>query len=314
MLRRSGRRWINPGIEVLRHQRVLEPLRRPIQHRRDHLGIHVVADLTVPDPELDELKGAVGVLAPHEPVDRAAETELRVVPSDHRQPVRHGIGADGLLRALEPPVQRVPETSANDLLRSIQPRGQHLHRVLIRREEQALFGAEVEEHRPLRHPDLVRDVLDVRRPIPMLGEPVHRGIDDPAPSLVRLRRSLDPTLGHRGQTVAHEKEPEGPSLTSRRSVRLPSVPRAQLPRAASALGRESGSPADGSPRGALPPSSPPDPPFGLAAVPRSRWTGLGPRGPRRSRATDHRRSVSRRPCGPLAEPCGLRQRRELLPG
>src|SRR5206468_8227686 len=95
--------------------------------------------------------------------------------------------------------------------------------------EQALLGAEIEEHGPLRDANLARDVLDMRRAVSVLGEPSHRGLDGAALPLIRLRRSPGPTLGHRSQTVAHEKEPEGPSLTFRRSVRFPSVPRAQLP-------------------------------------------------------------------------------------
>src|SRR4051812_30243123 len=56
------------GVEVLRHERVLELLGQPVEHRREHLDIDVDANLSIGHPELDELQRAVGIFASHEPV------------------------------------------------------------------------------------------------------------------------------------------------------------------------------------------------------------------------------------------------------
>ena len=97
-----------------------------------------------------------------------------------------------------------------------------------------------------------------------------------------------------------KKEPEGPPVPSRRSVRFPSVPRAQLPRAAFRTRFES---PDRRRSGRLAAPirlrRPPTSPSGPAAVRRSRWTSLSLAAFRRSRATDPRWSVLRRPGGSL---------------
>src|SRR4029079_2162684 len=69
-------------VEVLGHQRVLELLGEPIEHRGEHLDIDVLADLPARHAELDELERPVRILAAHEPVDRLAEAEPRVVAPD----------------------------------------------------------------------------------------------------------------------------------------------------------------------------------------------------------------------------------------
>jgi len=99
--------------------------------------------------ELDELKGAVGVLAPHEPVDRLAQPEPGVIPADLSDPVGHRVRHRKLLGALEPPVQRRPEPLRDHVLRRIEPRGQQPDRPLIGRQEQPFFRLEVQEDRAL---------------------------------------------------------------------------------------------------------------------------------------------------------------------
>jgi hypothetical protein len=97
-----------------------------------------------------------------------------------------------------------------------------------------------------------------------------------------------------------KKEPEGPPVASRRNVRSPLVPRAQLPRAVFHTRwrvRIAGGPVAS--RRPIRLRRPPTSPSGLAAVRRSRWTSLSLAAFRWSRVTDSRWSVSRRPGGSL---------------
>jgi hypothetical protein len=185
-----------PGVEVLGHERVLEALGHPVQGRRDHLGIDVVPDLTALHAELHEVEGPVGVLAPHVAVDRPADVEPGVVPSDQRDPVRDRIGDHEILRALEPPVEHRPEPLVHDLRGRVQPRGEQGDRSLEGLEEQTLLRAEVEEDGALRDADLVGDVLDSGPPVAVLREVPHRGLED---SFATGRR-----VGHGHRTLAEK--------------------------------------------------------------------------------------------------------------
>src|SRR5581483_4381092 len=60
-------------VELLRPQGVLEALGHPVEHGSEHLDVDVVADLASADAELHELERAVGILAAHEPTDRAPQ-------------------------------------------------------------------------------------------------------------------------------------------------------------------------------------------------------------------------------------------------
>jgi hypothetical protein len=56
--------------------------------------------------------------------------------------------------------------------------GSKPNRALVRRQEERLLGAEVEEHGPLRDADVMGDVLDPCGAEPVLGEVLHRDVDD----------------------------------------------------------------------------------------------------------------------------------------
>src|SRR3990170_4124418 len=53
-----------PRIQLLAPQRVLEALGQPVQHRRDHVDVEVVANLAAAYADIHELERAVGILAP----------------------------------------------------------------------------------------------------------------------------------------------------------------------------------------------------------------------------------------------------------
>src|SRR3989304_2175745 len=57
-----------PGVELLAPQDVLEPLGQPVEHRGDHLGVDVLADLAPADAALDALRRPVSERAPHQPI------------------------------------------------------------------------------------------------------------------------------------------------------------------------------------------------------------------------------------------------------
>ena len=90
--RRSGWRWIKPGSSSAETSASWNRSASPVEHRGDHLRVDVVADLAAAHAELDELQRAVRILAPHEPVDRAAQAHAGVVAADHRDAVRHRVG------------------------------------------------------------------------------------------------------------------------------------------------------------------------------------------------------------------------------
>src|SRR5436309_2759184 len=124
-LREEGLAMDEPGVELLAPQGILEPFGDPIEHRRDHLHVDVAPDVSAPHAELDELEGAVGVLAAHEPADGPPQAEARVVSTDHRDPVRYPLLGQELLGALEPVVQDRPEPPLHDLLRGVEPAREH---------------------------------------------------------------------------------------------------------------------------------------------------------------------------------------------
>ena len=243
------------GVELLAAEDVLEAFGDPVEHRGDHLDIDVVADLAATDPELDELEGPVRVLAPHQPVDRPPEPKPGVVPPDHRDPVGHPLLGEELLRPPEPVVQDGPEPGLDDVGGGVEPRRELPDRLPIHGEEQPLLVPEMQEDGPLGDPDLGGDVLDVRAPVPVLGEVPHRDTHDLLASLVglgagsgghdlgtvaALRRANKARVsaGIRGAAPGHvhrakKKNPRDLRLAEGRSLQPPLAPRAQVLRATS---------------------------------------------------------------------------------
>src|SRR4030095_6407118 len=128
-----------PGVQLLAAEGVLEAFGDPVEHRGDHLHVDVVPDLAATDPELDELERPVGILAPHQPVDRTPEPETRVVTPDHRDPVRAPLSGSRLLGTAEPIVQDRPETTIYDVGGCIEPGRELPDRLPVHREEQSFL-------------------------------------------------------------------------------------------------------------------------------------------------------------------------------
>ncbi len=198
-----------PGVQVLGHQGVLEALGEPIHHRGEHLDVDVAADLTAPHAVLHELERPVRIFAAHEPIDRSAEAEPRVVAADHGDPVGHPVLPAELLGPLEPPVERGPEAALDDALGRIEPRREAGDGSLVRGQEQPFLAGEVQEDRALGHAHLGGDVLDARAAEAVLGEMPHRDVDDPVASGFGVGSALD-AGPHGSRTVAEIVEPEGP--------------------------------------------------------------------------------------------------------
>ena len=112
--------------------------------------------------------------------------------------------------------------------RSVEPRRQHRHRSLVRREEEPVLRPEVQEDRALGDTDVRRDVLDLAAPVPVLGEVPHRRVDDAVATLGASPRFAMPSLPSElmARTVAcsrraGSKEPERPSGSESRSSQPP---------------------------------------------------------------------------------------------
>ena len=215
MARRSGVRWIKPGSRSSDDERVLEPLGDPIEHRRQHLHVDVAADLAARHPELNELERAVGVLAPHEAVDRPPQAEAGVVAPDHRDAVRDPVLLPRAPRYVRSTSRAWTRTQFEDVGRRVEPGGKHRHRALIGRQEEPLLVREVEEDGSLGDAHLVRDVLDASAAVAVFGELAHRGLDDPLPSRLRVGGALRASIRSDGRChgigdSSGKEEPEGP--------------------------------------------------------------------------------------------------------
>ena len=232
--RRSGRRWINPGIEVLRHQGVLESFRHPVQGRGDHLGVDVVAELATLDPELDELEGAVRVLAAHEPVDRPADVQARCRARDQRHAVRHRIRSTSSSARWSHQSNTAQNPCSTTSAGASSQAGSRRDGSLERLEEQRFLGAEVQEDGALRHADLGGHVLDAGTSVAPVGELPHRGIEDPITA--GLSHAATYEGGGNGRASGAKREnPRDLWLAGNRSSQPPSAPRALVPQATSAI-------------------------------------------------------------------------------
>ena len=164
--------------QLLREERVLEPLHRPLQDRGHELGLDVAAQLAAGQALPHEGHGPVGVLAGEVAVDLQAQGEVAAVVPDEGEPPGDVVLVDEVLAPLQP----IPE-GGEEALRAHR-RGrvlvarQRLHRALVGGQEEALLAAEVLEDRALGDPQLGRHVLDAGGLVPGLREAPHGGGED----------------------------------------------------------------------------------------------------------------------------------------